>query len=283
MSSASRKRDIILDAIRPRASGNFWGPQVASPAALPATGKPAEMRQVLDDGDGKSAVYSWTGGSWQKIADPDIMGVGDMLAATYDPTNVASDAFARANHTGTQTASTISDFDTKVAAETTVAANAVHAAGSGADHADVAANTAAIAALDHGTDLAGLGDDDHPQYLMSNTISLTFAADAGNTIQERVCHPWSSSQIAAIRVGSIGARGTGNIQVEKGMQGGTDILDEVGGTFDVSTLSADNTMDTMSLDSTPISNLNGSNEVVVLFSMINCSVPHLVTIEFERQ
>jgi hypothetical protein len=35
---------------------------------------------------------------------------GDMLAATYDPTNVAGDAFARANHTGTQLAATISDF-----------------------------------------------------------------------------------------------------------------------------------------------------------------------------
>lgn len=33
--------------------------------------------------------------------------LGDMLKATYDPTNIASSAFARANHTGTQALSTI--------------------------------------------------------------------------------------------------------------------------------------------------------------------------------
>ena len=35
-----------------------------------------------------------------------------MLKATYDPTNINGSAFARANHTGTQTASTISDINT---------------------------------------------------------------------------------------------------------------------------------------------------------------------------
>lgn len=89
-------------------------------------------------------------------------GAGDMLAATYDPNTVAGDAFdqdnmvdgttnknftatektklsgvatgatandtdanlkARANHTGTQTASTISDFATAVATNSAVAAN----------------------------------------------------------------------------------------------------------------------------------------------------------------
>jgi len=41
-------------------------------------------------------------------------GGGDMLAATYDPQNVNGDAFARSNMTGTQLASTISDFATQV-------------------------------------------------------------------------------------------------------------------------------------------------------------------------
>lgn len=89
-------------------------------------------------------------------------GTGDMLAATYDPQNISDDAFnvdnhtdgttnkvytaveetklagiatgatanstdaqlrARASHTGTQTASTISDFDTGVSNNTDVAAN----------------------------------------------------------------------------------------------------------------------------------------------------------------
>lgn len=50
----------------------------------------------------------------------DGAGAGDMIAATYDPQNIADDAFDRANHTGTQTATTISDFST--AADARVAA-----------------------------------------------------------------------------------------------------------------------------------------------------------------
>jgi len=41
-------------------------------------------------------------------------GGGDMLASVYDPTAIQADAFARSNHTGTQLASTISDFDDTV-------------------------------------------------------------------------------------------------------------------------------------------------------------------------
>jgi hypothetical protein len=42
-----------------------------------------------------------------------------MLAAIYDPTNIAADVFARANHTGTQLAATISDFSTAADARIT--------------------------------------------------------------------------------------------------------------------------------------------------------------------
>lgn len=98
----------------------------------------------------------------QGVEGPAGAGTGDMLAATYDPGAVAADAFsmtnmtegttnkiftatertklsgiatgatansadatllARANHTGTQTASTISDFDTAVDARIDAAAN----------------------------------------------------------------------------------------------------------------------------------------------------------------
>ena len=41
-------------------------------------------------------------------------GSGDMLTATYDPNGISADVFDRANHTGTQTVSTISDFTTQV-------------------------------------------------------------------------------------------------------------------------------------------------------------------------
>jgi len=53
-----------------------------------------------------------------------IAGAGDMNAAVYDPTTIQADAFARANHTGTQTAATISDFDTEVSNNTTVVSKA---------------------------------------------------------------------------------------------------------------------------------------------------------------
>lgn len=54
---------------------------------------------------------------------PASSGSGDMEAATYDPQEIEDDAFDRANHTGSQTASTISDFDTEVSNNTDVAAN----------------------------------------------------------------------------------------------------------------------------------------------------------------
>jgi hypothetical protein len=74
---------------------------------------------------------------------------GDMVAATYDPTNVNGDAFLRTNHAGTQLASTVSDFASTVTANATVAANAAFVGGDGA------ANTAhrgLTGSNPHGTD-----------------------------------------------------------------------------------------------------------------------------------
>lgn len=48
---------------------------------------------------------------------------GDMLASVYDPQTIYDDVFDRTNHTGTQEASTISDFDTEVENNSVVAAN----------------------------------------------------------------------------------------------------------------------------------------------------------------
>jgi len=84
-------------------------------------------------------VDDWTGGEGTKPATGDYIGptglvsvigsavdirgpegaagdgAGDMLASTYDPQSIAGDAFARANHTGTQALSTISDAGTAAA------------------------------------------------------------------------------------------------------------------------------------------------------------------------
>ena len=71
-----------------------------------------------------------------------IAGAGDMNASVYDPTTIQADAFARANHTGTQAASTISDFDTEVSNNTAVALNTAKV--SYTDSAAVALNTAKV-------------------------------------------------------------------------------------------------------------------------------------------
>lgn len=60
-------------------------------------------------------VYQKISGTWTiitNITGPAGAGSGDMVKATYDPNSINADAFARTNHTGTQTASTISDFST---------------------------------------------------------------------------------------------------------------------------------------------------------------------------
>lgn len=88
---------------------------------------------------------------------------------------------ARANHTGTQTASTISDFDE--AAQDAVGGiltdsatvNFTYDDALGTITADVTAT-----AVDHGA-LTGLGDDDHTQYLLAaGTRALSADWDAGS-------------------------------------------------------------------------------------------------------
>ena len=59
----------------------------------------------------------WPAGQPWEVGPPWPVGPpwsGDMLKSTYDPTNVSSDVFSRANHTWTQNASTISDFQQSV-------------------------------------------------------------------------------------------------------------------------------------------------------------------------
>ena len=82
-----------------------------------------------------------------------IAGAGDMNASVYDPTTIQADAFARVNHTGTQLASTISDFDTEVANNSAVTANTAKV--SYTDSAAVTANTAKVTNATHTGDVTG--------------------------------------------------------------------------------------------------------------------------------
>jgi len=77
-----------------------------------------------------STTEPGVGASWQ--AEWDLMaakgaagaGSGDMIAATYDPQAIAGDAFSRANHTGTQLLSTVSDAGTAAALDAPAAGDA---------------------------------------------------------------------------------------------------------------------------------------------------------------
>ena len=72
-----------------------------------------------------NAIVATADGKYPALDGSLITGIsaGDMSASVYDPTTIQADAFARVNHTGTQLASTISDFDTEVANNTVVASN----------------------------------------------------------------------------------------------------------------------------------------------------------------
>jgi hypothetical protein len=78
------------------------------------------------------------------IVDGSILNVDINAGAAILLSKLAVDPVARANHTGTQAASTISDFDTEVANNTAVAANTAKISYSCAASTAVAANTAKI-------------------------------------------------------------------------------------------------------------------------------------------
>lgn len=95
-----------------------------------------------------------TGGS-SDILELSVAQTQSLLNVANGATANSSDAtlLARANHTGTQTASTISDFDTEVANNTAVAANTAKI--SYTDAAAVALNTAKVTNATHTGDVTG--------------------------------------------------------------------------------------------------------------------------------
>jgi len=104
---------------------------------------PAALSGIPNPQDGDTAFVTSTGTSWAYLSsawgDTGAGSIGDMLKAVYDPTAISGDAFARANHTGTQPASSISDFDAEVSNNPDVTANSakVSADGSVTTHNDV--------------------------------------------------------------------------------------------------------------------------------------------------
>lgn len=86
--------------------------------AIPGDAATVEVGTVTTLAAGSPATVANVGTPAAAVFDfgipqgPSGSGTGDMLAAIYDPTNINASAFARANHTGTQLAATISDFST---------------------------------------------------------------------------------------------------------------------------------------------------------------------------
>ncbi|MGR3177020.1 MAG: hypothetical protein ACUZ8E_03060 [Candidatus Anammoxibacter sp.] len=184
---------------------------------------------------------------WMKLV-MDDGGVGDMLKSAYDNNNDSivnnSDSLdsqppsfylARTNHTGTQTASTISDFQTTVTANSDVTTNtakvtnATHTGDvTGATALTIANKAVEIVMLDDGTDgelitwdasgvSATVSTGTSGQILTSNGVgtSPTFEdAAGGNTIYS------ADDNLAGNRVVTMGANSltfSGNLTIFKGV------------------------------------------------------------------
>lgn len=84
------------------------------------------VRQVNYNSDAIEQLKKDLAQKMVALANPHVDGggaTGDMASNVYDPQNIVGDAFLRSNHTGQQLASTISNFDSAVAANTAVADN----------------------------------------------------------------------------------------------------------------------------------------------------------------
>lgn len=115
-----------------------------------------------------SGVYVGSGGFVTDIAlAVDIRGLsGDMDATVYDPQGIEADAFARANHTGTQTLATISDAGTMAGEDA-------------ADYAKIA-DLGNAAALNVGTTAGTVAAGDHT-HAAATTSDAGFMSAADKT------------------------------------------------------------------------------------------------------
>lgn len=114
---------------------------VASSAqTVPAVGTVGQVLTKTGPGDTDFAFQDQTGG-------------GDMSKAVYDPQNINADAFARANHTGTQSYTTITGLGTAAIQNTTAFATA--AQGAKADTAVQPGSLATVATTGAYADLSG--------------------------------------------------------------------------------------------------------------------------------
>jgi hypothetical protein len=114
---------VLSQSYLPLAGGTLTGPLIL--AADPATALGAATKQYVDNtvagasggAAGVSSFNSRTGAVTLQAADipaGSIVNASVSASAAIALSKLATDPLARANHTGTQTAATISDFDTQV-------------------------------------------------------------------------------------------------------------------------------------------------------------------------
>lgn len=138
--------------------------------------------------DGQVLTYDNATSKWKPT---DSSGSGDMLKSTYDTDNdgvvdnaeklegqAGSYYLNRANHTGTQTASTISDFDTEVS-----------------NNADVSANTSAR----------------HTQNTDTGTSATEFYVDTGGANVAVKAHIQSTSNPHSVTASQVGINNTDDV------------------------------------------------------------------------
>jgi len=191
-----------------------WKSSVATPGDLPLTGSAGEVRQVMDDGDGSPALYTWddTGApQWKKSGDPDASGL-------VTPIPIADGGTGATSLAGAQTALKIglpASLTTTAQANLVAAINEVDA---NADAALAAANEA-----DDTADAAQVDIDGH-QADVANPHATTAAQVGAPTLATFNAHasrhqPGGADPMAvdaAAATGSLRTLGTGALQATAG-------------------------------------------------------------------
>lgn len=140
-----------------------------SPFSIVSTTLVTNLNSDLLDGQEGSYYLdsaNFTGTNWTDLTD-----AGDSSLHFHSTDR------ARANHTGTQTASTISDFDTEVSNNTDVSTNTTHRGSDGKDHSDVVLNN--THRTSNGTDHANVVLNDTHRGLTSGNPHQVSNFDVG--------------------------------------------------------------------------------------------------------
>lgn len=95
------------------------GPSGTLSVGTVSTGAAGSSASVVNVGTSTAAVLNITIPRGDTGASGS--GTGDMLKSTYDPTNINASPFARANHTGTQAISTVTNLQTNLDAKSPLA------------------------------------------------------------------------------------------------------------------------------------------------------------------